>query len=89
MSEKRVHPFCSIYYKDAYRVYRLLETSRKWCPEIEEFWDEWAGPTDEEDTYEEFEKTLESITDEADTIQGELKWEQEQRMAKWEDENEE
>ena len=88
MSEKHVHPFCSIHYTDAYRIYRLLETARKWCPEIEECWDEWADPTDEEDTIDEFEKTLESITEEADTIQEELKFEREERSAKWEEENE-
>tara|TARA_B100000902_G_C26588196_1_gene564504 strand:+ start:90 stop:338 length:249 start_codon:yes stop_codon:yes gene_type:complete len=76
MSEK-IHPYCTVHYRTAFKIMALLEIAEKWCPEIQENFTEWAGESQDcssESAYKEFKEDLETIKEEAETIQEELNW---------------
>ena len=69
---EKIHPFCTLHYTDAYALIAFINAAKKWCPELEDSFNEWTPKTCE--SLEDFNNIIEGLKDDADCIFDHLNW---------------
>ena len=71
-SIEKIHPFCNLHYTDALAIAAMFDAAKKWWPEIESCYQQWAP--DSSESFEDFSNMIDGFRDDAKSIHEELNW---------------